>query len=67
MGARGMQFGLLFEVLVMAQAHSCKIDGRMQFGELMQLFCFMCCALFWVAVGGAADRVGACFPDNSKP
>ena len=30
----GMQFG----VLVMAQAHSCKTDGRMQFGELMQLF-----------------------------
>ena len=34
----GMQFGVLFEVLVMAQAHSCKIDGRMQFGVLMQLF-----------------------------
>ena len=34
----GVQFGVLFEVLVMAQAHSCKIDARMQFGELMQLF-----------------------------
>ena len=34
----GTQFGVLFEVLVMVQAQSCKIDGRMQFGELMQLF-----------------------------
>ena len=41
----GMQFGVLFEVLVMAQAHFCKIDGRMQFGELMQLF--------WGTVSGA--------------
>ena len=30
----------------MVQAHSCKIDGRMQFGELMQLF--------WGTVWGAA-------------
>ena len=42
----GTQFGVLFEVLVMVQAHSCKIDGRMQFGELMQLF--------WGTVWGAA-------------
>ena len=45
-GGGGTQFGVLFEVLVMVQAHSCKIDGRMQFGELMQLF--------WGTVWGAA-------------
>ena len=32
----------------------------MQLGAVVQV-------LFWVAVGGAADRVGACFPDNWKP
>ena len=55
----------------MVQAQSCKIDGRMQFGELMQLFWGDCRrvlgglqfgvvvqVLFRVAVGGAADRVG---------
>ena len=44
----GTQFGGLFEVLVMVQAHSCKIDGHMQFGELMQLF--------WGTVWGVVRR-----------
>ena len=41
----GTQFGVLFEVLVMAPA---QIDGHMQFGELMQLF--------WGTVRGVVRR-----------
>ena len=57
----GMQFGVLVEVpLCETGAGGGAVLGGMQFGVVVQV-------LFWVAVGGAADRVGAYFPDNSKP
>ena len=47
--------GVLFEVLVMVQAHFCEVDG-MQFGVQMQV-------LFWGTVWGAGDVVGAIVQD----
>ena len=45
-GAVLVQVLLCGVVLVTAQAHFCEIDGRMQFGALMQV-------LFWGAVWSA--------------
>ena len=43
---RGMQFGVLLEVLVAVRAHFCEIDGRalggMQFGALAGSCCWWC-------------------------
>ena len=40
--------------------HCRRVLGGMQFGAVAQV-------PFWVAVGGAADCVGAYFPDSWKP